>query len=1018
MFAWGDVNNGFDVNKFGNDVLVNNWSLTCEGTDAAMGGHIYYGFYAGAVNNNRVELAIPTSAGYGGYTVRFTYQIGGDTLQNYYGTLQYSTNNGGAWTVLKKYQKVWVATGATESISLPASVSNVANGQLKLGWSLNIPGTNLDYSPTFTLDNIQLLAYALPVVPTTPAPVGPATVCPDAGATVFTTSPGSNSYQWSLTGAIGASTITWPAGSGGNTATVYWSGASGAINICVQAQSQCGALSATVCGVVNIATAYTWGGTVSTDWNDPANWTCGGVPNSSTVDVIIPGGTPFQPTIYNGYTDQVRNITFNGAGVNVIHINSGGELQVAGTTTLGGVGTIDNALGTIEYNGGAAQTIPVGTFVGNNCYNLIVSQNLTLTATGVINLINVLSMTGVYTFTTNNGLVLISSATGTAQVSSIPAGGAISGNVTAQRFYPAHRAWRLISIPVVNAGQTVKQAFMEGVVNTALSPWPASNFNPNPGYGLHISGNSPVANGFDVTTNNNPSMMTYTSGAPGSEIWTGIANSGININTAKGYLLFVRGNRSTNLPLNTSAPTSTTVLRPSGTLRIGDQAVAAPAGVFTIVGNPYASTIDFHQVALTKTGGVIDAFSVIDPNINGANNIGGAWITFTWTGASYSAAPAPTAGISQNIQSGQAFLIQNPGAVGTLTIKEAHKKVGSLTTPFRPTSIEQFRTNLYRVNADATSSLADGVLAVYGSAFADGADEVDALKPSNLYENISHRRDTRGLAIEARPVIVSNDALYYNISLYTDRSYRFEFIADGLDHPGLRGYLHDNYLNTDSPVDLNSTTTVDFTTNSDPASKDNSRFSVIFTTDAPLPVTLKSIKAYQKNTGVQVEWSLSQEINMDRYEVEKSTTGNNFNRAGSVVSAGNSNVAVNYNWFDANPNMGANFYRVKMIDKSGQSSYSQIVKVVISKGAPAITVYPNPAVDGVINIQFSNVPKGIYEVKLINSIGQVVMTRQIKHDEGSSNETLRPDKQIAHGNYQLEVTGGSDNAKMTTKVIY
>jgi hypothetical protein len=291
------------------------------------------------------------------------------------------------------------------------------------------------------------------------------------------------------------------------------------------------------------------------------------------------------------------------------------------------------------------------------------------------------------------------------------------------------------------------------------------------------------------------------------------------------------------------------------------------------------------------------------------------------------------------------------------------------------------------------------------------------LKPSNLYENVGIRNGGRVLAIDARPVIANYDTIFYNLSLY-QMHYRFEFIADGLDHPGLRGYLHDNYLNTDTPVSLNGTTLVDFVTNSDPTSMDNNRFQVIFTTDAPLPVTLNTIKAYQRNTGIQVEWALNSEINMARYEVEKSTTGMNFNRAGSVISYGNSSIPVGYSWFDATPNMGANFYRVKMIDKNGAHSYSSVVKVVITKGPPSITVYPNPTEDGIINIQFTNVPKGAYEIRLINSIGQVVMTKQIQHEEGSSNETLRPDKQLAHGNYQLEVTGGADNGKLTTKLIY
>ena len=49
-----------------------------------------------------------------------------------------------------------------------------------------------------------------------------------------------------------------------------------------------------------------------------------------------------------------------------------------------------------------------------------------------------------------------------------------------------------------------------------------------------------------------------------------------------------------------------------------------------------------------------------------------------------------------------------------------------------------------------------------------------------------------------------------------------------------------------------------------------------------LPVTLTNVKAYQKNAGVQVEWTAQQESNIDRYEVERSQNGQQFIMLGSV----------------------------------------------------------------------------------------------------------------------------------------
>ena len=169
-----------------------------------------------------------------------------------------------------------------------------------------------------------------------------------------------------------------------------------------------------------------------------------------------------------------------------------------------------------------------------------------------------------------------------------------------------------------------------------------------------------------------------------------------------------------------------------------------------------------------------------------------------------------------------------------------------------------------------------------------------------------------------------------------------------------------------------------------------------------LPVTLTGIKAYQKNTGINVEWTFTQEIDMDHYEVEKSTTGANFNHGGTVLSSGNHSSAITYSWFDTNPNRGANFYRVKMFDKNGQITYSQIVKVVIGIGT-SISIYPNPVTNGSLSLQFNDQPKGSYDIRVLNSVGQIVFKTMINHNGGSATQTMQLPLSLSMGMYNLEV---------------
>jgi N-acetylneuraminic acid mutarotase len=187
-------------------------------------------------------------------------------------------------------------------------------------------------------------------------------------------------------------------------------------------------------------------------------------------------------------------------------------------------------------------------------------------------------------------------------------------------------------------------------------------------------------------------------------------------------------------------------------------------------------------------------------------------------------------------------------------------------------------------------------------------------------------------------------------------------------------------------------------------------------TAAPLPVTLTSVKAYQQNTGINVEWTFAQEIDMDRYEVEKSITGANFSKGGTVVSSGNHSNTFTYSWFDANPTHEANFYRIKMIGKDGKESYSQIVKVIIGRGS-SISIYPNPVINNSFALQFNDEPKGSYDIKIINSAGQVVYKSVINYNGGSGTQTIQLPMLLAKGVYCLEVVDPNNKKNVERLVV-
>lgn len=184
-------------------------------------------------------------------------------------------------------------------------------------------------------------------------------------------------------------------------------------------------------------------------------------------------------------------------------------------------------------------------------------------------------------------------------------------------------------------------------------------------------------------------------------------------------------------------------------------------------------------------------------------------------------------------------------------------------------------------------------------------------------------------------------------------------------------------------------------------------FILKFSQAAVIPVTVTDAKAFQKNAGVQVEWTTQQEINIERYEVERSQNGQQFTKLGTVSARGNS-AATNYTFFDPSPFKGLSFYRIKIID-AGHVTYSHVFKVNIGNSLEnMITIYPNPINGNSIDLQI-NLEKGIYTISLTNKFGQQLATKRINHSGGSATENLKPSKPLAAGVYQLNITGEETN---------
>lgn len=117
-----------------------------------------------------------------------------------------------------------------------------------------------------------------------------------------------------------------------------------------------------------------------------------------------------------------------------------------------------------------------------------------------------------------------------------------------------------------------------------------------------------------------------------------------------------------------------------------------------------------------------------------------------------------------------------------------------------------------------------------------------------------------------------------------------------------------------------------------------------------LPVSLLDFAAVKNGEQSLLKWTTSSEANSSHMDIERSADGRAFAKIGKVEAAGYSHENRDYNFIDAKPLSGSNYYRLKLVDRDGSFTYSH-VRMLKFDQAVKMDVFPNPATN-LINISF------------------------------------------------------------------
>jgi hypothetical protein len=597
------------------------------------------------------------------------------------------------------------------------------------------------------------------------------------------------------------------------------------------------------------------------------------------------------------------------------------------------------------------------------------------------------------TLQTAGKLILISDASGTANLLSGAASGTyINGIVTVQRFIPSvARRWRFLG---------------NNVQGSTLQDWKNE---------IYITGPGGSTNGFDQTQTNNPGVFyyneTFDPGLDRNSGWIPPSNILDALDfpgSGAGYRVFVRGDRSDPGRLTSSVTSQNAVtLDLIGSVFSGDfifdltySGSTSPNDEdgWNLISNPYPSSYDWN--AFHDFGRIIDTaegthYREVGPTI---------WI-YNPNSNNYSfynaISNAGTPGFNGIIPSGASFWIKTNNFLSLptpeLTFVEDFKvATPPLNTLFKSTENSSFTIRLFQDSLNY-----DDAIFKYITGSTVNRDKYDVIKFFSGVSITAWGNDSQHLALSCRPLnLTANDTLKLAVWA-ANGTYRLQFFNAAQLGVSDNVYLVDNFTNTFTNIKSTGSYTFSITSNAN--SRGMGRFYLVVQAPNTIPVTLLDFTATATpKKQVRLNWATQNEINSDRFEVERSIDGVNYEVIISQPAAGNSSQLLNYTTFDEYP-ANVNYYRLKSTDLDGTSTYSAVRRVIFGEASEAIPfeVYPNPVVEFVTVKQQSI----INNVRIIDGMGHTLMTIQ-----GNGQQSMQIDMtRFVPGFYFIETVDDNGN---------
>lgn len=185
-------------------------------------------------------------------------------------------------------------------------------------------------------------------------------------------------------------------------------------------------------------------------------------------------------------------------------------------------------------------------------------------------------------------------------------------------------------------------------------------------------------------------------------------------------------------------------------------------------------------------------------------------------------------------------------------------------------------------------------------------------------------------------------------------------------------------------------------------------------TDNVLPLELVFYQLKLTNKGILNTWQTKNEVNIDEIRIQRSDNGIDFKTIGKAKPEQSKNYSyLDESTFDVNQNI---YYRLMIVDNNGSATYSKVLSEKLNLNYQAgISIYPNPAKEGKINIQVKGLPKGICYISVYNLLGIRIKELSFYFDGTLTNKSINLD--VKPGSYLLNIKSSNYNETKKISIV-